>query len=56
MSGPHRAQAQAQAKRAGDRAEHGGRILENSKAFDVLVTLGLLAYGSYSPVVIGVSA
>lgn len=43
MSG--RQHAQASAKHAGQRAEHGGRQVENSRAFDVLVTVGLLAYG-----------
>ncbi len=43
MSGPQHAQASAQ--RAGDGAERGGKHVENSRAFDVLVTVGLLAYG-----------
>lgn len=43
MSGPQRAQHSTQ--RAGDRAAHGGRQLKNSPAFDLLVTVGLTAYG-----------
>jgi hypothetical protein len=43
MSGSQHVQASA--KRAGDRAEQGGKRVENSRAFDVLVTVGLLAYG-----------
>jgi len=43
MSGSERAQATA--KRAGGEAEQTGRRLENSKAFDTLVRIGLIDYG-----------
>jgi hypothetical protein len=43
MTGPQRAASAA--GRAGDQAAQAGQRVENSKSFDVLVTVGLIAYG-----------